>query len=100
MADVTRRLSDALGLPHDALGGTPRLTLEGSARLTVENHKGVLAFQPDLMKLHTASGTVLVHGENLQILWISQDDIVIGGVIGSLVYEDAPDGAASGAAPK
>lgn len=85
MGRVGRRLrkwtAAVLDLPQDVALGLPRFTLVGGARLTVENHRGVLEFTADTLRLALDDGTAEVTGESLVIRNIGAEELVVEGVI-------------------
>ena len=56
-----------LDLPQDVVQDLPRITMIGNVQLYVENHRGVLHFSSENLKLELTKGTLEVFGKNLVI---------------------------------
>lgn len=89
-AGILRRLE----LPPDVLIDLPRLTLVGNLQLTVENHKGLTQFAPNVLGIATRTGRIHIHGDELEIANIGADEIRVLGRIASLRFDPPPGKAA------
>ena len=78
---LTEKLSQALELPGDAVGGLPRLELLGDRELRLEDHKGILAY--GTREIHISGGkmVVRVRGEGLELRAMNQTQLLITGSI-------------------
>lgn len=85
MMRVSRRLrkwtATILDLPQDVALDLPRITMIGGLQLTVENHRGVLHFSPQSLRLRMDRGEVEVTGENLIIRTIGTEEVFVEGTI-------------------
>jgi sporulation protein YqfC len=80
----------ALALPEDILGGAARLTLLGSARLLIENHRGIVSVGEDCVKLMTRHGIVTVCGRELTLRDARADALSVYGFIASVALPEPP----------
>jgi sporulation protein YqfC len=80
---ITNKLLD---LPQDVTSDLPRLTMIGNVQLYIENHRGVLHFSSDLLRLALSKGRLEVHGRQLVIRAILSEEVFIEGVIEELKY--------------
>lgn len=82
-----RILIEQLELPKEVVLDVPRIVIVGKSEITVENHKGILVFDREEMKINTKFGPLSIKGRNFEILYISAGTITISGVFGSIAYE-------------
>lgn len=85
MMRVSRKLrkwtATILDLPQDVVLDLPRVTMIGGIQLTVENHRGVLHFSPDSLRLAMDSGEIEVTGRDLVIRNIGAEEVFVEGQI-------------------
>ncbi len=79
-------LSNALELPKDIVLDVAKVTLVGSNNVTVENHKGILEYNEDQIRVNTGSGILAIAGSKLIIKSILQEEISITGEIRGITY--------------
>ncbi|MED4602656.1 sporulation protein YqfC [Paenibacillus validus] len=75
-----------LDLPQDVAMDLPRITMIGNMQLYIENHRGVLHFSSDSLKLALAKGKLEVDGSDLVIRAILPDEVMIEGKIRDIKY--------------
>lgn len=75
------RLSGALDIPPEIALDLPKATLIGTLQLQVENHRGVIEYTSQRVRIRTRHGEMTVIGERLRIGSIYQKDLVIEGTI-------------------
>lgn len=85
---LSRLTAKLLDLPQDVVFDLPRFTMIGNRQLYIENHRGILHFNSDLLKLGLSQGKVEVHGKELVIRAILPEEIFIEGVISDIRYSD------------
>jgi sporulation protein YqfC len=78
--------SQVIDLPPDVTLDLPRMTMIGNQRLVIENHRGLIHFSNEHMKLAIHSGVLELHGSELMIRTISTEEISIEGQIDELKY--------------
>lgn len=76
-----RQLANFLDLPQDAVLDLPRLTLIGNNRLILENHRGLIAYEKDFIKINVTLGEVEINGEELKLKIVRPDAITVEGII-------------------
>lgn len=93
MPRVSRKLrkwtAAILDLPQDVVQDLPRITLIGSIQLTVENHRGVLHFSPNLLRLATERGELEVAGADLVIRTIGAEEVYVEGHIAGITLQSS-----------
>ncbi|NEW05205.1 sporulation protein YqfC [Paenibacillus sp. SYP-B3998] len=75
-----------LDLPQDVVQDLPRITMIGNVQLYVENHRGVLHFSSEILKLELTRGTLEVYGKQLVIRAILSEEVFIEGLIDNVKY--------------
>jgi sporulation protein YqfC len=79
-------LSNALELPKDIVLDVAKVTMIGNNNITVENHKGILEYNEDQIRVNTGSGVLSIAGSKLIIKTILQEEISIMGEIQGITY--------------
>jgi sporulation protein YqfC len=78
--------SQVIDLPPDVTLDLPRLTMIGNRRIMIENHRGLIHFSGEQLKLAINNGVLELLGNELIIRTISIDEISIEGRIDELKY--------------
>ncbi|WP_256760188.1 sporulation protein YqfC [Cohnella sp. WQ 127256] len=85
MMRVSRKLrkwtATILDLPQDVVLDLPRITMIGGLQLTVENHRGILHFTPQNLRLAMDNGEMEVTGQDLIIRNIGAEEVFVEGKI-------------------
>jgi len=79
MTGLLEKLSERLDLPAEALAGAPRVTLTGSDRVLVENHRGLLRYTETELEIACAHGLVRVRGAELLLRAMDERMLLITG---------------------
>jgi sporulation protein YqfC len=77
----------ALELPEDIVLNKPRITVSGENQVIIENHKGIVLFQDNMVRVNSESGLITINGTGFEILFMGGSTITIAGRFKSLVYE-------------
>jgi len=81
-----RRLAELLEIPQDIVLDLARLTLVGNLQLVLENHRGIVEYSPDRVRLALAQGELTVSGSDLVLVSLAEDEIVIEGHISKVEF--------------
>lgn len=79
-------LSNRLNLPGDILAGAPILTATGRSELCIENYKGIIEYNSNIIKVQTKICKICVEGTNLNIDYFTNDEMRISGTIKTINY--------------
>lgn len=79
-------LADKMELPADAAAGTTKLTLYGRKKLLVENHRGIVSYGENELRLDCTGSTLLIRGDGLSVEAMDARDMLISGRILSLEF--------------
>ncbi len=80
-------IAEKFDLPKDVVLNLPKITIVGNNEITIENHKGIILFERDIIKVNTKVKIVNIEGENFEILYIGDSTITISGIFKSVSYE-------------
>lgn len=80
-------IADFFELPREVLLDLPRITLVGNVQLYIENHRGVVAYDENQVRLAVKNGEIIVSGEELHIENLLEEELLIRGLIRGLAYE-------------
>ncbi len=86
MYRVRKTFADKLELPRDVILDLPRITVMGNSEITIENHKGIVLFQDEIIKINTAIGEITISGKNFEILFIGGNSLSLSGRFKSIAY--------------
>jgi sporulation protein YqfC len=75
-----------LDLPADVTMEMPRITMIGSIHMYIENHRGVLQFTDQELRLLLTKGQLLIRGERLVIRAIQSEEVLIEGKIAGVQF--------------
>jgi len=83
---VGYRLADALELPKELYFDLPRVVVVGNLQVSVENHRGLLAYDSNTVVLGLHSGRLVIDGEDLVIGTVGPAQITVSGRLGGLRF--------------
>lgn len=76
-------LSDALELPMDIALDIPKITIIGNMEINITNHRGIIEYNTNLIRINTKIGIVKLKGLDMVIKNILSEEITVGGTIES-----------------
>lgn len=74
-------LSDALELPLDVALDMPKITIIGDLKVDIQNHKGIIEYTSNLIRINSKIGIIKISGESLEIKNILSEEININGKV-------------------
>lgn len=86
MNDRIENLASFLGLPRELVTGSAVLSSFGDSCLFVENHKGIIEYSKELIKLQARPCKIQIKGTNLEISFYTSEEIKITGRIQEIQY--------------
>lgn len=87
---LAQSILNAADFPGEILTGVPVVELKGGSEAVILNHRGVVAYDGNSLRIATAIGPVLVTGEALRIFRMNRERIVIQGKLRRVELEDDP----------
>ncbi|BAU27257.1 sporulation protein YqfC [Aneurinibacillus soli] len=83
-----RFATGVLDMPSDLMMEMPRITMIGQLQMYIENHRGVLWFSNQELRLLLTKGQLLIRGENLVIRAILPEEVLVEGVVSQVLFID------------
>ncbi len=80
------KLTESLDLPREIVMNVPVVKITGTSEVFVENHRGIIEYTDESLRLNTNSGIIRIGGRNFFIKEISQEEIIISGDIDTLEF--------------
>ncbi|MDP2857013.1 MAG: sporulation protein YqfC [Bacillota bacterium] len=84
---LIRRFAQAFELPGDVVLNLPRVTIVGNALVTVENHRGLVRYDPGSITIGAGGFQIVVEGESMVIGTVEAETITIRGTIARVGFE-------------
>ncbi len=81
------KILSKLDFPSDISLDLPRIIVVGNREITIENHKGIIFFETNMVKINSRIGPIIINGENFEILFIAETSITISGIFKGISYE-------------
>lgn len=76
-------LSDALELPMDIALDIPKITIIGNLEINITNHRGIIEYNSNLIRINTKIGIIKLRGQDMVIRNILSEEITVSGTIES-----------------
>lgn len=83
---VKKQFSEAMELPGDVVLDLPKIVMVGNIQLFIENHRGIIEYTPERVRVSVGDGEIAVNGENLMLRNILPDELCVEGNIQSLGF--------------
>jgi sporulation protein YqfC len=84
--NIKEKFTEMLELPKEIVLDMPKLTMLGNGDLVVENYKGIIEYEENIIRINTTSGIIKITGSKLYIKEITSENIVIYGCISILEF--------------
>lgn len=81
------KILNKLDFPRDISLELPKIIVVGDREITIENHKGVIYFETNMVKINSRIGAIVIKGEAFEILFIAETSITISGIFQGISYE-------------
>ncbi len=86
-----KRFNDILEIPKEIYTNIPNFIITGFEDMIIENYKGILEYEDYYVRVNTYIGIVNIHGFNLRLEKMTEDNIKIIGKIESIEIERTID---------
>ncbi len=87
MQKIKHKFFNMLDIPKDVLLDLPKITMIGDIQIYIENHKGIIEYTSNLVRISTALGQLVLIGEGLILRNIGLEDIYLDGRIEEIKFE-------------
>jgi sporulation protein YqfC len=86
LENIKSTVSDFLDLPKDITLNLPKISMIGRNQMLVENHKGVIEYIPQRIRVNSSIGVIRIQGKEMELRNIAADDIMITGDIAIIEF--------------
>ena len=83
------KILNKLEFPSDISMDLPKIIVVGNREITIENHRGIIAFERSMVKINSRIGAITIHGSNFEILFIGETRMTISGKFKGVSYEES-----------
>ena len=81
------KLDRILDLPIEVSTNEPKVTIISFEKLLVENYKGILEYDENMIKIGTYIGIINIVGRDMTLNEMTSDDVMVKGEIDSIDFE-------------
>ncbi|NLN14925.1 MAG: sporulation protein YqfC [Tissierellia bacterium] len=81
MGRFKESITTALDLPLDVALDLPKIEIIGDVRINITNHKGIIEYTNDLIRINSKIGMIKITGQGLEIKNVLMEEISINGLI-------------------
>ncbi len=82
-----KNLADLFEMPQEIVLDLPRLTVVGNLQCYLENHRGIIEYTDERVRVSVNGGEIIVSGQSLVIRYLENEEIAIDGTILSITYD-------------
>lgn len=83
---VKRQMSDVLEIPSDIIMDLPKIVMVGDLQVFIENHRGIVEYTAEIVRINVGEYEVAVSGDNLLLRNILPDEICLEGRIKGIQF--------------
>lgn len=82
------KLDSLLEMPREVVSTDVKITIFGFNEILIENYKNILEYEDIFIKINVFDGTINIHGFNLKLEQMTDEDIKVTGKIDSIDFEE------------
>lgn len=87
-----QQVANILDIPSDLMMDLPKVVLVGDVQVIVENHRGIVVYTSEQVKVNTSLGDITIRGSGMILRNIMPDEIMVEGKINGVNYEKQGEG--------
>ena len=84
---INEKIARAKSNGDELMMNIPQVILMANKEIYIENHKGIEVYNPELIRVSTAYGSIGIIGKELSIDTVRLSDIFISGIIEKIELE-------------
>ncbi|CFY00895.1 Sporulation protein YqfC [Syntrophomonas zehnderi OL-4] len=81
-------VADFLEIPKDLVLDLPKITVIGRNELYLENHRGIIEYSPQLLRINLSRGFLEIQGDRLEIKALMPDEMKVWGEMRTINFLD------------
>ncbi len=85
-AALLQKTAAVFDLPGEAVAGEPRVTVTGTEKVHVENHRGLLEYGDGVILVNARGVMIKIRGQNLSVQAMSDLELVVRGKIEAVEF--------------
>lgn len=85
---LSTAVADFLEIPKDLVLDLPKITVIGRNEFYLENHRGIIEYSPQLLRINLSRGFLEIQGDRLEIKALMPDEMKVWGEIRTINYLD------------
>ncbi len=85
---IQQQVANTFDIPRDLMLDLPKVILVGDVQVLIENHRGIMVYTPETVKVSTTVGDLAITGTDLTLKNILPDEIMVEGRIKSVIFTD------------
>ena len=86
-----KRINEILEIPKEVYTNEPHIVLNSFEQMIIENYKGILEYEDFYVRVSTHIGIVNIHGIDLKLEKMTEDNLKINGKIDNIEIERTID---------
>ncbi|KNF09349.1 sporulation protein YqfC [Gottschalkia purinilytica] len=86
--EIKETVSEMLELPKDIMLDLPKVTMVGNLQVYIENHKGIIEYSKQRIRINTNNGVLRILGNDMFIRTILTEEIIIIGEIYTIEFTE------------
>jgi sporulation protein YqfC len=84
---LQKKLANLLEIPDDIVLDLPRITLLGNMQMLIENHKGIIEYTSELVRVRLNRKELIISGIALSLGNLQTEELIIEGEITGICFE-------------
>ena len=87
MAKKFNKFTQILDMPRELDKRQTKVTIISFDEILIENYKGIMEYEEFFVKINTEIGVININGFNLNLEQMTNEDVIVKGVINSIDLE-------------
>lgn len=84
---LQKKLANLLEIPDDIVLDLPRITLLGNMQLLIENHKGIIEYTSERVRIRLNRKELIISGIGLSLGNLQAEELIVEGEITGLSFD-------------
>jgi sporulation protein YqfC len=84
---IKEKIANLFELPKDVVLDLPRISIIGNLELNIENHRGIIEYEQEIIRIRIQDGQVIISGKELIIESLTKSEVGIKGYIKDVTFK-------------